>query len=311
MDRAKEMMLFVRVVEEGSFSAASRSLDLTPSAVSKQISRLETRLSVRLFNRTTRRLHLTEAGQRFYDHCARISADIERAEAEISDYQQQVRGTLRISGTTLFTRTHVVPYLNAFQKQHPGLKIHLQLTDYPVDIIGEGWDVAIQFSEQFDDPSLVARRLATNTRIVCASPAYLRERGTPAVPQDLMHHNCLSVYTVSRFNNWEFSDGDTREVLQVVGNLEINTADAMLEALLSGAGIARVSIWLGVPYLKTGELVQILPKYSHQDSAFYLVYPTRQHLSRKVRVFVDYLVDLYTPDPPWSRGGGRLLQGIG
>ena len=299
MDRAREMMLFAKVVEEGSFSAASRALDLTPSAVSKQISRLESRLGARLINRTTRRLHLTEAGQHFYDHCARINAEIERAELEICDYQEQVRGRLRISGTTAFTRQHIVPYLTPFLKQYPGLNIHLQLTDSPVDIIRDNWDIAIQLSEQVDDPSLVARRLAENTRIICASVGYLREHGTPGTPHDLTNHNCLSVYTVSRFNTWEFADSDGEEVLQVSGNLEINTVDALLEALLSGAGIARIATWLVASYLETGELVQILPRYTHQQSSFYLLYPTRQHMSRKVRVFVDYLLDLYTPDPPW------------
>ena len=301
MDRAREMMLFAKVVEEGSFSAASRALDLAPSAVSKQISRLESRLGARLINRTTRRLHLTEAGQQFYDNCARINAEIERAESEISDYQEQVRGKLRISGTTAFTRQHIVPYLTPFLKQYPGLNIHLQLTDSPIDIIGDNWDIAIQLSEQVDDPSLIARRLAMNTRIICASREYLRAYGTPGMPHDLIDHNCLSVYTVSRFNEWEFTDSEGKEVLQVSGNLEINTVAALLEALLSGAEIARIATWLAASYLATGELVQILPKYTHQQSSFYLVYPTRQHLSRKVRVFVDYLLDLYTPDPPWRR----------
>jgi len=175
----------------------------------------------------------------------------------------------------------------------------LQLTDSPVDIIGDNWDIAIQLSEQVDDPSLIARRLAMNTRIICASREYLRAYGTPGIPHDLIDHNCLSVYTVSRFNEWEFTDSDVKEVLQVSGNLEINTVDALLEALLSGAGIARIATWLAASYLETGELVQILPKYTHQQSSFYLVYPSRQHLSRKVRVFVDYLLDLYTPGPPW------------
>ena len=296
------MMLFAKVVEEGSFSAAARALDLTPSAVSKQISRLESRLGARLINRTTRRLHLTEAGQQFYDHCARINVEIERAESDISDYQEQVRGKLRISGTTAFTRKHIVPYLAPFLRQHPGLSIHLQLTDEPIDIIGEGWDIAIQLSEQVEDPSLVARRLAENTRIICASPEYLREYGTPRTPRDLMKHNCLSVYTVSRFNEWEFTDSDGKEVLQVNGNIEINTVDALLEALLSGAGIARVATWLAASYLDSGKLVQILPRYTHKQSSFYLVYPTRQHVSRKVRVFFDYLLKLYIPDPPWQRG---------
>lgn len=308
MDRATEMMLFARVVEEGSFSAAARTMDLTPSAVSKQIAKLEQRLGARLLNRTTRRLHLTEAGQHFYEYCARIGADIEAAEAEVSAYQQQVRGTLRLTGTIAFTRYHIVPLLGGFLAQHPQLNIQLQLTDRPVDLIGEGWDVGIRLSEQVKDPSLVARRLAVNSRIICAAPSYLARHGVPKTPKDLLDHNCLTVYTVSRFNDWEFDNAEGSEVLHVRGNLEMNTADALLEAMLSGAGLARVSAWLATPYLRDGRLVQVLPDYAHERSAFYVMYPSRQHLSSKVRTFVDHVVDAFSPTPPWEREEARPVE---
>ncbi len=304
MDRAAEMMIFVRSVDQGSFSAAARDLDLTPSAVSKQIRRLEDRLGVRLFNRTTRRISLTEGGQAYYERCARIMNDIEEAEEAVTALSENPRGRLRVAATAAFGRVEVLPRINEFLVRYPDISLEFELTDRHVDLVEEGIDVAIQWREQMDDPSLIARKLCVNRRIICASPDYLRRHGTPATPEALLEHNCLTLYELSRFNDWEFEDPERgRRVLHVSGNFRANTADGLYEAVLAGAGLARLSTWLVVPDIRAGRLVPILPEYPHENSAFYVLYPHRRHLSRKIRAFVDFLVEVFTPVPPWEREG--------
>ena len=306
MDRASEMLIFVRCVEEGSFSAAARALDMTPSAISKQIRRLEDRLGARLFNRTTRRISLTEVGRDFYDRCSRIMAEIEEAEEAVSTLQDQVRGTLRVTATAAFARGEVLPRINHFLSRYPELKLEMQLADRAVDLVEEGFDVAIMLQEQVDDPSLVSRKLAVNRRIIVASPEYLAHFGEPRTPEDLLRHNCLTLYNVSRFNDWEFDLGEEgRRVIHVSGNFRANTAGALFEAALAGVGMARLSTWLVAPRIRDGTLVHVLPDFTHEASAYYVLFPQGRHLSRKVRAFVDFLVEEFTPVPPWERGETR------
>ncbi|MFV8835436.1 LysR family transcriptional regulator [Aquisalimonas sp.] len=310
MDRASEMMIFVRCVEDGSFSAAARALDMTPSAISKQIRRLEDRLGARLFNRTTRRISLTEVGRDFYDRCSRIMMQIEEAEEAVSSLQDQVRGTLRVTATAAFARGEVLPRINRFLSRHPELNLEFELTDRQVDLVDEGVDAAIMLQEQVNDPSLVARKLAVNRRIIVASPEYIQRNGEPQTPEELLDHNCLTLYNVSRFNDWEFEfdDGSPR-VIHVRGNFHSNTASALYEAALAGVGLARLSTWLVAPRIRSGELVQLLPGYTQESSAYYVLFPQGRHLSRKVRAFVDFLVDEFTPLPPWEREDLELVKG--
>lgn len=308
MDQATEMVIFVRAVEGGSFSAAARSLELTPSAVSKQIRRLEDRLGVRLFNRTTRRIRLTEAGRAYYERCARIIGEIREAEEAVTSLSHSPRGTLRVCATVAFGRVEVLPLINHFLLRYPELGMEVDLTDRPVDLVEEGLDVAIQWREQMDDPSLIARRLAVNRRIICAAPDYLRRHGTPASPEDLQHHNCLTLNEVSQFNDWEFEDAERgRRILHVRGSFRANTADALYEAARAGVGLARLSTWLVASDIRSGALMAVLPEYRHEQSAYYVVYPHRRHLSPKVRAFVDFLVEQFTPVPPWERDGLELI----
>ncbi len=304
MDKAAEMVIFTRAVEEGSFSAAARDLDLTPSAVSKQIRRLEDRLGVRLFNRTTRRISLTEAGQGYYERSARIIQEIEEAEEAVTSLNENPRGTLRVAATAAFGRVEVLPRINDFLARYPDISMEFELTDRHVDLVEEGIDVAIQWREQMEDPSLIARKLCVNRRIICATPEYMQRNGLPSTPEQLLEHNCLTLYEVSQFNDWEFEDERKgRRVLHVKGNFRANTADGLYEAVLAGAGLARLSTWLVVPDIRAGRLVPVLPEYPHENSAFYVLYPHRRHLSRKVRAFVDFLVEVFTPIPPWEREG--------
>lgn len=301
-DIATQMMIFAHAVQEGGFSAAARALALTPSAVSKQISRLEDRLGVRLLNRTTRHISLTEEGRAFYERCARITAQIDEAAESVTARQGQVRGTLRVAATVAFTKRLVVPLIPEFLQRYPELRVTLEVTDRSMDLVEEGIDVAIRFTEQLTDSSVVTRRLALNRRVICAAPSYLERHGAPQTPDDLTQHTCLSLYTVSSFNEWEFDGPDGNRVLRVGGNFETNSADALYHAALAGLGIARLSTYLVCPDLKSGRLVQLLPEYVHEQSSMLAVYPHRRHVPRKVRAFVDFLVEKFTPVPPWEIG---------
>lgn len=302
MELPTQMMVFAQAVQQGSFSAAARALDLTPSAVSKQISQLEDRLGMRLLYRTTRQIRLTEEGEEFYERCLRVLAEIEEAEQWASASHGAVRGTLRVAGTVAFMKYQVMPLVPEFLERYPELRVQVEVTDRFVDLVETGTDIAIRFTEQMSDPSLVARRLAVNRRVVCAAPSYLDAHGTPQTPDDLLEHNCLRLYTVSTFNEWEFEGPDGRRVLEVTGNFETNSADTLYYGALAGLGIARLSSFLVGPDLEAGRLIRLLPEYAHEKASILAVYPQRRHLSPKVRAFIDFLVEKFTPVPPWETG---------
>lgn len=298
MDSVSEMQVFVRVVQVGSFSAAARSLDLTPSAISKQIGRLEDRLRTRLFNRTTRRLNLTEAGTGFYERCRQILSDIEEAEQAVADLRSTPRGTLKLALPSAFGRLHVAPILADYLRRYPEMRIDLNLNDRLIDILAEGMDLAVRIGD-LSDSSLIARRLAPNRRVVCGAPAYFAQRPVPGKPEDLLDHNCLVyTYRASR-NDWHFSGPGGKETIQVSGNLEANSAEALHAAVLSGVGIGLLPMWLIGTDLKAGRIIEVLGDYHFPDSAVYAVYPPGRHLSPKVRSFVDYLAEYFSGDLDW------------
>ena len=301
MNKALEMQIFCETVTTGGFTVAARRLDLSPSAVSKQISRLEDRLGVRLFNRTTRRLSLTEEGRAFFERSQAILADIEEAERAITDQQRIPRGTLKINSPVSFGRHQLMPLLSKFMRQHPQVRIELELTDRTVNLLEEGVDVLIRVAE-LSDSSHIARKLADNHRLICAAPNYLARYGTPQTPDDLLQHNCIRLnQPTSSFNDWEFQlpDGRTHTV-HVSGNLAINQSDVIYTAVLSGMGLARLAAFLVGPDIKAGRLIPVLTQFSHNRTSIYAIYPHRRHLSSKVRAFVDFLAAEYTPAPPWE-----------
>ncbi len=300
MDIFNQMTIFVQAVKEGGFSAAARVLELTPSAVSKQISRLEDRLGLRLLNRSTRHISLTDEGRVFYERCAHIVAEIEEAEEWAAARQGTVRGVLHVASTVVFAKKHILPLLPEFVERNPKLKISLEVTDRTVDLVEEGFDVAIRFTEQLSDPSLIARPLAANRRVICAAPSYLESHGMPQTPEDLSKYHCLRLYTVSAFNDWEFEGPEGTCVLNVSGNFETNSADALYHAALAGLGIARLSTYVIGPDLKAGRLVWLLPEFVHEKASILAVYPHRRNLSPKVRAFIDFLIEKFTPVPPWE-----------
>lgn len=304
-DIAGQMLLFAHAVELGSLSAAARDLDLTPSAVSKQIRRLEDRLGVRLLNRSTRRITLTDEGRAFYDRCRRIADEVAEAASTVSAMGTRVQGTLHVVATVAFAKAQLLPIFPEFMKRYPDLSMELRLTDRSVDLVEENVDVAIRFSEQLDDPSVVVRTLAPNRRVICAAPSYLSAHGMPQEPDDLLNHHCLQLSTVQSWNDWAFDSDEGRRVLHVSGRFKADSADAIYHAALAGLGIARLSTYLVARDIAEGRLVRILPRYTHEQSELVAIYPQRRNLTPRVRAFVDYLIGAMRPVPPWERDAQR------
>jgi len=293
MDLAPQMLLFAKVVEEGGFSAAARRQGLTPSAISKQIGQLEDRLGVRLLNRSTRSMSLTEEGHLFYAHCFDIATKVAEAESAVVSMGEAPQGTLKVVATVAFGKTRLLPLMPDFLGAFPEIRVVLELSDRPIDLVAEEVDVAIRFSEQIEDDSVVARKISSNQRVYCAAPEYLEKCGSPKTPEEISVHNCLTLTTVSRWNEWAFDMADGRKVIKVSGNFEANSADAVYHAALAGIGIARLSTYLIGDDLEAGRLVRVLPEYSSKDSSILAVFSNRRNLAPKIRVFIDYLTTAF------------------
>lgn len=300
MDRLDDMVAFVRVVEDGNFSAAARSLHLTPSGVSKLIGRLEDRLGVRLIQRTTRRLALTAEGRTFYERCRDILADIESLEQDVGAARSEPSGTLRVTLSHGFGLTQVVPLLPEFSALYPKVQLVLIFQEHVVDLIAEGFDLAIRLGA-IRDESLVARRLGEHRRVVCAAPSYLAAQGVPQAPEDLARHDCLTFDAPESLNHWPFRWPDGRsDRIAVRGTFRSNTGEALYNLLLAGTGIANAADFLVKRDLLQGRLVPLLRDYTEtQPTPIHAVYPHRRHLPAKTRVFVDFLADRFAGSP-WT-----------
>ena len=301
MDIATQMIMFAAVVENGGFSAAARDLNLTPSAVSRQIGQLEDRLGTRLLNRTTRRISLTEVGRAFYTRCAEVSQNVQEAESQVLNMVDHPQGTLKVAATVAFAKAQLLPLLPAFLADNPDLKISLDATDRVIDLVEEQVDVAIRFSEQIDDSSVVSRKLATNRRVYVAAPSYVAANGVPRTPDDVAGHNRLRISTVEAWNTWTFDDGTGPVRLPIKGNFEANSADAIYYAVLAGVGIARLSTYLVNDALAQGRLVRVLPDYADETSDILAIYSNKRNLSPNVRAFIDYFAEKFGPVPPWEK----------
>ncbi len=300
MDSLTDIAVFVRVVDAGSFTRAAEQLRLSRPVVSKYVSRLEDRLGVRLLNRTTRRLSLTEAGRIFHERCARGLQDIEQAEAEVSRLQENPRGVLRLNTPMSFGILHIAPLLPEFQASYPDITIDMNLDDRQVDVIEEGFDVSVRIAE-LPDSSLVARRLAPCRHAVVATPAYLERNGTPRTPKDLSDHNILAFSYQASMDDWHFIAPDKRPVsVAVSGELQANNSLALREALLAGAGIMRTPTFVVGHDIQAGRVIPLLPNYQALEVSIFLVYPQRRHLSPKVRAFADFIAGKITATPYWD-----------
>ncbi|MFK0165818.1 LysR family transcriptional regulator [Rhizobium sp. NPDC090279] len=298
MTNLGDLEIFASVVATGSMSLTGRALGFSPAVISKRIKRLEDKLGTRLLQRTTRQISLTEAGQGFYDRVLAILAGLEEAEAYIAGRSSQMHGTLKISAPTSFGRLHIAPHLKSFMQAHPELALNLVLSDEFVDIVGGGFDLAIRIAE-LTDSSLVARRLAPVRRVLCASPAYIGAHGMPDDIDDLRRHICLPAHNL---DPWRLEGPKGSLIFRPEGRLITNSSEVVREAVIAGLGIALRSTWDIGPELHDGRLVQVLPAYEGSHNVtLSAVYPSRQFLPAKVRVFIDFLAELYGPVPYWER----------
>lgn len=300
MTPLSDIEVFVRVVEAGGFTAASEKLRIGKSAVSRCVSRLEDGLGVRLLNRTTRRLSLTEAGQGFYERAHRALGEIETARVEASRHQSVPSGTLRVAAPMSFGIFMIAPLLAEFMRRYPQVVVDLELDDRHRDIVAEGIDVAVRIT-QLADSGLIARRLAPIRHVVAASPAYLKLHGTPRTPDALRDHDCL-IYTLRASPDaWRFDapDGGVWSV-PVRGSLRVNNALALREALLGGRGLGLTTTFVVGDDLRAGRLVRVLADYATPEFSAYAVFPQRRHVAAKVRAFVDFLASRFGDAPPWD-----------
>ena len=296
MDRWSAMQSFVRVVESGSFVAAAERLGTSTSSLSRQIADLEQHLGARLLNRTTRRLSLTESGQAFYERSVALLGDLAEAEAIVGQAAVTPRGTLRLTCSYNMAETRVAPAIAAFVERYPEVKFDVVVSDRMIDLVDEGFDLAIRVGQVGSD-RLVARRLGSMQLIACAAPAYLKARGSPAAPADLAAHNVLTYAYASAPRSWRFTDtsGQQHDV-RVTGSLHANSGDALAAAAISGLGIVCEPDFLVGDALDDGRLVRVLPGFEASRGDIWAVYPSHRHLSLKVRLFVDHVRQWFEPE---------------
>ena len=300
MEDLERMAIFARVVEEKSFSAAARRLNLSKSLVSKQIAQLEKSIGARLLHRTTRALSVTEAGAVFYEHCARIVEELEEAKLAVSRLQTTPRGILRISAPVAFGRLHVASALPAFLGANPELKIDMVTTDRFVDLAEEGYDVVVRIVGE-PSPNVVARKLAPVHRRICATPDYFARHGVPQTPKDLEKHNCLTYTYFNPQDPWRLHGPEGDISVKASGDLRVNDDDALSEAVLGGLGIALLPTFIVGKDLQAGRLQSVLADYVPVERHIYAVYLANRHLSAKVRAFIDFFLERIGSEPYWDR----------
>lgn len=275
---------FVAVAETESFTQAAKRLGISTAQISRQVSALEARLATQLFHRTTRKVSVTEAGQIYFQHCRQILDALEEAERTVTNALSVPRGKLRITAPVIYGEKTIAPLVNDFVLQYPELDVYLNLTNRTLDLIGEGYDLAVRIGT-LKSSTLMARRLATRTQYVCASPRYLAGRGTPHSLPELEHHNCLQ----GSQDHWRFQENNKTRSLRIKGNLTCGSGWALLDAALKGLGIVQLPEYYVQPHLDSGQLVALLTQYQQPDEGIWAVYPQNRLLSPKVRFLLEHL----------------------
>jgi DNA-binding transcriptional LysR family regulator len=301
MEDLERMAIFARVVEDKSFSAAARRLNLSKSLVSKQVTQLEKSVGARLLNRTTRALSLTDAGAVFYEHCAHIVEELEEAKLAVGRLHSEPRGLLRISAPVAFGRLHIATVLPEFLAAYPDLKIDMVTTDRFVDLAEEGYDIVIRIVDQ-PAPTLVARKLAPVNRKMVATPEYFQRYGVPRTPEDLEKHNCLTYTYFNPQDPWRLRGPDGDISVQATGNMRVNDDDVLSQAVLGGLGLALLPTFIIGKELQAGRLQSVLSQYIPVERHIYAVYLANRHVSANVRAFIDHLLKQFGPEPYWDRG---------
>ncbi|MCC6868552.1 MAG: LysR family transcriptional regulator [Burkholderiales bacterium] len=301
MDRFHAITTFIKVVEAGSFVGAAERLAVSVSSVSRVVADLEAHLGTRLLNRTTRRLSLTEAGRRFHEHGVQLLADLDEAEASASAEAMVPRGTLRVTCGTTFGNAHLATAIAAFMAKYPEVRFDVELSDRMSDLVDEGFDVAVRIGGS-PASNLVGRRVGSTALVCCAAPSYLAVHGEPGVPDDLAQHRCLLYQYAAQRDVWTFTDakGETARV-RVSGPLVADNGSFLAALAREGAGIACEPDFVVGPDVRAGRLVPILRTFQPPSAPIHVVYPSRRHLSAKVRVFAQFLVERFAV-PEWVLG---------
>jgi DNA-binding transcriptional LysR family regulator len=301
MNTVSDLAFFVALARQPSLAAAAQDMGITPPNVSRRLAALEKRLGLRLLNRTTRRLSLTAEGQRYLNEGEQILRDLEGLEESLAADRQAPQGLLRVNATFGFGRRHLAPAISDFALRYPQVEVILTLTDHPLDLIEHAIDVGIQFGTP-PDARVLARRVASNRRWLCASPNYLSEFGVPTAPQELAQHRCIVIReSTATFNHWQLSNGQDKLMVKVRGPLSTNHGEVAVDWALAGHGIVLRSEWDVAAYLRSGRLSRILAPWVGDMADIHAIYPQRHHMSAKVRAFLDFMVERFDPasTPPW------------
>jgi DNA-binding transcriptional LysR family regulator len=300
MDRLSAIQVFAQVVESGSFAKAAERLGLSTSATSRHVADLEGHLQTRLLNRTTRRVSLTESGRAFYERAVQLLADLEEAEQEAARAAVVPRGTIRLTTSVNFGVRHLAPAIAEFLARHAEVRFDVSLSDRVIDLIEEGFDLAVRVGTTGSE-NVVARKLGETRLVPCASPQYLSAHPAPKTPEDLTAHNCFTYEYVAPRNVWRFRDASGAErAVRIAGTLHSNNGDLLAEVAARGCGIVFEPAFIVGPEVRAGRLVPLLQEFTPPPVPIYAVYPSRKHLSAKVRSFVDYLVACFKDSPDWN-----------
>jgi len=297
MDKFSEMQAFVEVVDRGSFVRAADVLGLSKTAVSRLVGELESRLGTRLLHRTTRKLSLTPEGEAFHERCRQLLGDVAEAEAELSAHAGEAVGKLRINVPVTFGLLHLAPLWPAFMASHPKVELDVTLADRLVDLVDEGYDLAVRIA-RLQTSSLVSRQLTSTRLVLCASPEYLRRHGMPAHPTEIAQHAVIAYTLLSIGERWEFEGPEGPVSVTVTPRMRTNSGDTCCAAALQHQGLVLQPSFLVGPYLASGALVEVLPGYRSLELGVYAVYPSRKHLTPKVRVLIDFLAEAFHM-PAW------------
>jgi DNA-binding transcriptional LysR family regulator len=300
MDRFENMNAFIRVVETGSISGAADRLGVAKSAVSRRLKELEEHLGVELFHRTTRRMNLTDTGRAFYHQSVRILDDVLEAELATSQAHAELKGSLKIALPSTFGLMHMGPAINEFLQAHPQIEFDLDFNDRKVDLMQEGFDLAIRIAN-LPDSSLIARRFAPVHTILCASPDYLERMGTPMTPEDLSGHQCLVYSLLQDYEHWTLTDAGGKVFkAKIHPYLKATTGEFLKDAAVAGQGIILVPTFVAYQEIESGALMPILRDYKTPSVSAYAIYPQTRYISRRVRTFVDFLVERFSGTPYWN-----------
>lgn len=299
IDIVAGMKCFTAVVDAGSFAKAAEKLDLSRGMATRYVAQLEAHLGARLLNRTTRKLSLTETGSDYYERAVQVLAMIEEAETSAAQESAIARGTLRVNTSVAFGTGHMASAITEFLRLHPGVTVSLTLNDRVVDLVEEGFDIAVRIGAKID-PGLIARRLTPARIILCASPGYLENYGIPKTPDELVHHNCLNYDYSSPHGQWRFRKKGSERMVRVTGNLHGNNGNAIVNAAIEGLGIALQPTFLVYEAVKTKKLVRLLADWETNELSVYAVYPSRRFLPPKVRLFIDFLAARFGTEPYWD-----------